>query len=178
MTAQHFEFAGRLARVQAGQGSFKSTLYVGPEEAYTVTFGRRGQRKNGALRNLFGNAAYPAIMIIAFSVGIAANIGARMISFVSRTAAPTANTIDYLMVMDFVLAMMLSSIIGVVFRIGIREHLGLRIAGILVGMAGLHNLVHQYPATFEVIFTPAWVGGIINSTEPYSLLIRGATIAF
>lgn len=178
MTAQHFEFAARLSRIESGVGSSKSTLYVGPEESYVVSYPRRGRGQGGGLRDAVANATYPLTIIFAFLVGVLANIGTRMISFLSNAAAPTADNIDYLLVMDFVIAMMLSSIIGVIFRIGIKDYIGIRIAGVIAAMIGLHNLVHLYPQKFEMVFSPVWVGIVINNTEPNSLLVRGVSIAF
>jgi hypothetical protein len=179
MTAQNFEFTARLARIEAaGLGSAKTTLYVGPDDSYQVQYGRRGAAQNSGMRGVMGNMAYPLTIISAFLIGVLGNLCTRWISFVSDIPPPTAENIDMVMVMDFVIAMMAASIIGVICRFGIREYIGLRIAGILAGMVGLHNLVHLYPTAFDTIFSPAWVGALMGSTEPGSLLIRGVSIAF
>ncbi len=178
MTAQNFEFAERLTRIQSGIGSAKTTLYVGPDDTYQVVFGRQGSGRKAGSRAALANLAYPLTILCAVLIGVLANICTRWISFYSDVPPPTADNIDYIMVMDFVIAMMASSIIGVICRFGIRAYIGLRIAGILGAMVGLHNLVHLYPALFEQIFSPAWVGAMLGNTEAGSLLIRGVSIAF
>jgi hypothetical protein len=178
MTAQNFEFAERLSRIESGIGSAKTTLYVGPDDTYQVVFGRRGRKQKRRVRGTFGNMAYPLTIVLAVMVGVMGNLCSRWLSFYSDMPPPTADTIDYVMVMDFVIAMMASSILGVFCRFGIRDYIGLRIAGILGGMVGLHNLVHLYPARFEQLFSPAWVGTLMGNTEASSLLIRGVSIAF
>jgi hypothetical protein len=178
MTIHHSEFAARIARIEQGIGSARTTLYVGPDDTYQVVFGHARHAKRSAVPRAFANVGYPLTILVAFTVGVLANLCVRWISFYSDLPPPTSETIDYIMVMDFVIGMMASSIIGVFLRFGIRDYLGLRIAGILAGMVGLHNLVHLFPMAFERMFSPAWVGVMIGNTEPASLLVRGVSIAF
>jgi hypothetical protein len=178
MTAQNFEFAERLARINGGIGSAKTTLYVGPEDSYQVAYHTRGQSRRGGVGSVFGNALYPMTLALAILVGVVAQFGTRWLMLVSDTPAAIAENIDYQLIMDFALAMMLSSVIGVFCRFGIRDYIGLRTFGILVGMIAGHNLVHMFPRFFETLYSPAWVGSVINSTEANSLLLRGVSITF
>jgi hypothetical protein len=178
MTIHHTDFAARISRIEQGIGSAKTTLYVGPDDAYQVVFGNARHAKHKRVPGTFQNLVYPLTILTAFAVGMLANLCVRWISFYSDLPPPNADNIDYMLTMDFVIAMMASSIIGVFFRFGIRDHIGLRVGGILAGMVGMHNLVHMYPSLFEHLFSPAWVGTMIGNTEPASLLVRGVSIAF
>jgi hypothetical protein len=169
------DFADRISRIEKGIGSSKTTLYVGLDETYSVSYHARG--KAGKLDTV-RNAGYPLSVLVAFILGLLSNAIARLAAFMSQGLPDgTANT-DHLMVMDFVTAMMLSVVIGACLGMNIRKFMVARSLGVVGGMLGLHNAVHIWPWLFEPVFTKLWVGYILSSTEARSLLWRGVSFTF
>jgi hypothetical protein len=175
MSTQQLEFSARIARIESGVGSSKSTLFVGVDESYLVSYPRRGRSAGNSVLDAVGNAMYTVMIVVAFLVGVAANCASRLIDFMSNGLPDGTENIDAMMAMDFTIAMMVSSVLGVFFRIGIRDFIVLRIVGILSGMFGLHNLVHAYPDYFAQIYTQVWVSYIINTTDSPSIFWRGVS---
>jgi hypothetical protein len=175
MSAQQTEFAARIARIEKGIGSSKTTLYVGLDETYAVRYRARG--KGGKL-DMARNAAYPLSVLVAFCVGVLSNAIARLAAVMSQGLPERGVNVDYLMMMDFITAMMLSLVIGACLGMNIRNFMVARSLGVVAGMLGLHNAVHMWPWLFEPIFTKLWVGYIMTSTEARSLVWRGVSFAF
>ncbi len=175
MSAQQTDFAARIARIEKGIGSSKTTLYVGLDETYAVNYGKRGASGKFQMAR---NASYPLTIAMAFCVGLLSNAIARLAAFLS-TGLPKGNVnLDYLAMMDFVTAMMLSLVIGAVLGMNIRNFMAARSLGVVAGMLGLHNAVHLWPDLFARIYTTPWVGYILSTTEPRSLLWRGVSFVF
>jgi hypothetical protein len=177
MSPHQLEFSARIARIESGVGSSKSTLYVGMDETYAVTYRRQGQQRAGnSVADTVRNLGYPLIVMTAFLVGVASNAAARYVDFISNGLPGPTDNIDLQMAIDFAIALMVSSVLGLVFRIGIREFVMLRVIGIAAGVLGLHNVVHAYPQHFEPVFSAIWVSHIVTSTEMGSIVWRGVSI--
>jgi hypothetical protein len=176
MSPHQLEFSARLSRIETGTGSSKSTLYVGADETYAVTYRQRGQKKGSPVSNGVRKIAYPLIAILAFAIGIASNVLARLADFMLNGLPDGTENVDLMLGLHFVAALMISSIIGVFFRFSISDFMVTRMIGIGAGMIGLHNVVHTHPQYFEPIFSAAWVNYIINSTEAATIIWRGASI--
>jgi hypothetical protein len=175
MSVHQTDFAARIARIEKGIGSSKTTIYVGLDETYAVQYRARGN--NGTL-DLARNAGYPLSVLLAFMVGILANTIARLAAFLSQGLPDPGVGVDYVMMMDFITAMMISVVVGAVLGMNIRNFMVARSLGVVAGMFGLHNAVHVWPWLFEPIFSKLWVGYILSSTEARSLLWRGVSFAF
>jgi predicted DNA-binding transcriptional regulator len=175
MSAQQSEFAARIARIEQGIGSSKTTLYVGLDETYAVKYRQRGQSGKFQMAH---NAAYPLTILLAFAVGVLSNAIARLAAFLSQGLPDGGTNLDYLMMMDFVTAMMLSLVIGACLGMNIRNFMAARSLGIVAGMLGLHNAVHLWPDLFARVYSTPWVGYILSTTEPRSLLWRGVSFVF
>lgn len=173
MSPQQNEFASRLSRIESGVGSSKTTLYVGMDESYAVSYRQRGQNGGASDR---GSGR---LMKVAFAalIGVAANIAARWTDFALNGLSDGTESVDGVLIAQFVMALVAASILGMVFGIGVRAFAVARVFGIVVGMVGLHNLVHVYPKQFEVVFSNAWVSQIVSTTATPSVLWRGASIA-
>ncbi len=178
MSLHQTEFSARLARIESGVGSSKSTLYVGMDETYSVSYGRRGAQKRGnSVADSIRNLGYPIMVILAFLVGVAANVAARLVEFRMNGLPTAADNIDVQMAINFGVALMIASVLGTVFRIGIRDFVMVRLMGIAAGVLGLHNVVHAYPQYFEQVFSTIWVSHITTATEAGSIVWRGVSIA-
>jgi hypothetical protein len=175
MSVHQTDFAARIARIEKGIGSSKTTIYVGLDETYAVQYRQRG---NGGALDLARNAGYPLSVLLAFCIGIVSNVIARLAAFLSQGLPETGANADYMMMMDFITAMMLSVVIGACVGMNIRNFMAARSLGVVAGMFGLHNAVHLWPWAFEPVFSKLWVGYILSSTEARSLLWRGVSFAF
>lgn len=175
MSVHQTDFAARIARIEKGIGSSKTTLYVGLDETYAVTYRARGT--HGTL-DLAHNAGYPLLVLLAFCVGLVSNALARLSVFMSQGLPDPTVGADMAMMMDFITAMMLSVVIGAVLGMNIRNFMMARSLGVVAGMFGLHNAVHIWPWLFEPVFSKLWVGYILSSTEARSLVWRGVSFAF
>jgi hypothetical protein len=178
MSTHHMEFSARLARIESGIGSSKSTLYVGMDETYAVTYGRRGHghARGSSVTDTFRKIGYPIIVMLAFLIGVAANLAARLVDFIWNGLPSAADNIDMQMAMNFGTALILSSVLGLFFRIRIRDFVMVRLIGIGAGVLMLHNVVHAYPQYFTPVFSPEWVSHIVSSTEAGSIVWRGVSI--
>jgi hypothetical protein len=175
MSVHQTDFAARIARIEKGIGSSKTTIYVGLDESYAVTYRARG---NGGKLDMARNAALPLTVLIAFGVGVLSNTLARLAAFLSQGLPEPGINVDYMMMMDFITAMMLSLVIGACLGMNIRNFMVPRSLGVVAGMLGLHNAVHVWPWLFEPVFSKLWVGYILTSTEARSLVWRGMSFAF
>jgi hypothetical protein len=174
MTVHSMEFADRLSRIEAGVGSAKTTLYVGLDEAYTVKYRPRG---NGVVDTRRTSGVFIK-SLSGFLVGVSANAAARWLDYFLTGLPDASKDIDVTLTMEFLIAVMLSAIIGVFLGIGLRKLMVARLLGIAAGILGLHNLVHAYPAPFEMAYSTEWVDSLLNTTEAHSILWRGASISF
>lgn len=177
MSTHHMEFSARLARIESGAGSSKTTLYVGMDETYAVSYGRRGVQRGNSVADTIRNLGYPLMVIIAFVVGVTANLAARLADFMMNGLPTATDNIDIQMAIDFGTAFVVSSVLGVFFRIGIRDFMMVRLIGIAAGTLAMHNIVHAYPQYFEPVFSQLWVSHIMTSTDAASIVWRGVSIA-
>ncbi|MFM2391721.1 MAG: hypothetical protein RLZZ437_3276 [Pseudomonadota bacterium] len=176
MTAQHFEFAGRLSRIEAGQGSFKSTLLVGPEDMHQVTYRQRGQKSKQKSR--FGALGRLVTAGTAVALAVLADMGAQIGIHMANLGAPTPETLDVFLAVQFAVAMIMSTLLGMVFSLRIHDFMVLRMAAILGSMFALHNLVHMYPEPFQQFAPGGWAQMVLSTTASDTLIVRGVTYVF
>jgi hypothetical protein len=175
MTVQDVEFAGRLSRIAAGQGSFKHMLFVGAEDVHQVTYRKRGQssgrnRRFNGLRKLIGLA-------MAVALAVLGGLGAKLALHMAGIGAPSEETLDVFMGAEFVLAMILSTILGIALRLRIQDFLLARTAGVLLAMVALHNAVHAAPEAFRYL-PGGWAESVLASTQANTIVLRGNVIPF
>jgi hypothetical protein len=178
MSAHLVEFSARLARIESGIGSSKTTLYVGMDETYAVTYGRRGRQRGNPVADSIRNMLYPLSVVVAFCIGVVAHGAALLLDFRLNGLPTSTDNIDIQMAINFVAALAVSSVLGVCFRIGVRDFLIVRVMGIVAGVLLLHNLVHAYPDHFAPVFSELWVSHVVSSTDANSIVWRGVSIAF
>jgi hypothetical protein len=175
MTVQDMEFAGRLSRIAAGQGSFKHMLFVGAEDVHQVTYRQRGQKsgRKSRFHSLRGLVLMPMALAAALTGVMAAKIGIHM----AGLGAPTEETIDVFLGAEFMLAMILSTALGLLVKLRMQDYLGLRVMAILAAMVGMHNLVHLYPQPFQDFAPGGWGQAVLSGTEANTLIVRGTVYA-
>lgn len=171
MTAQNFEFSNRLSRIEAGQGSFKHMLFVGAEDIHQVSYRQRGQ--SSGRKSRFGKLRGLVLMPAALLVGVAGVMGAKIAIHMAGLGAPTEDMIDVFMGAEFMLAMILSTVLGLLLKLRMQDYLGLRVLAIVAAMVGLHNLVHMYPQPFQAFVPGGWGQSVLSGTQANTLIVRG-----
>ena len=175
MTAHQAEFQARIARIKAGQGFTKSTVYVGMETAfsYMPPNRRRGGQGLAAL-NLGHALSFPMAMLVGF-----------LCHGLERYVDLTFNGLPDIKAMTDMQMLQMGGLafamtVVITHLIGLRDR-GLLLAkalGVVAGMLFLHNLVHARPDVFDQIYSPNWVGRVMAMTEPGSMNWRGISIRF
>jgi hypothetical protein len=174
MTMQNADFSARIARIEAGTGSSKSTLFVGMDEVYRVDYHARRHGRDSAA----SNAWYPISVAMTFVVGALSDLAIRWVDFMTKGLPAVEADPGMTMVVSFFTALLVSLVVGACMGVKVTEHLALRSAGIIAGMVGWHNAVHNYPELFGQAFSPLWVGAITRMTEPHSLVWMGHSVSF
>ena len=85
---------------------------------------------------------------------------------------------DIEMMVDLVAGLVCTLLICQVDRMCAPEQKVATALGVVVGLLAFHNLVHQFPEVFTVLFSKLWVTGVLTSTEAHSLLWRGISFTF
>lgn len=176
MSMHQTEFQDRIARIQAGKGFTKATVYVGLDQAFTYTPNSR--RRTGGLSQALANAGYALSFPFCMAVGFLAHVLERYANFVLAGLPDPKASID--------VEMFKMAATGMAIAVLATHLLGLRDKGLLVpkllgvasGMLFFHNLVHLWPQEFETVFSPIWVAKITAMTEPHSIFWRGISFPF
>jgi hypothetical protein len=176
MAAHQTEFHARIARIQAGEGFTKATVYVGQEIAFSYVPSHR--RKGGAAGQIVANAGYALSFPFCLAVGFLCHGAERLAEFALAGLPDPNENLD--------IAMVKMAVTGFLLTVVITHCLGLRDKGLLVpkllgvaaGMLFFHNLVHLWPHLFEQVFSPIWVAQITSMTEPRSMYWRGISFPF
>ncbi|MGL4320155.1 MAG: hypothetical protein ACRCS3_04765 [Paracoccaceae bacterium] len=175
MTAQHFEFSNRLSRIEAGQGSFKHMLFVGAEDIHQVTYRQRGH--SSGRKSRFGKLRGLVLMPASIIAAVAGVMGAKIAIHMAGVGVPTEETIDVFLGAEFMLAMILSTVLGTLLKLRVQDYLGLRVMAICAAMIGVHNLVHMYPQPFQDFAPGGWGQSVLSDTRANTLIVRGSVYA-
>jgi hypothetical protein len=177
MTPQQAEFTARLARIEAAAGKRSTTLYVGPDESYVLDRPVR-RRNRSALLVMMGNAAYPLSLVLSFLVGFLAFGIGRYIRFHLTGAADAPPDPDTEMLIEVCSGLVIAAMLGQFDRMKSFEYLVAKSLGVVVALLTFHNLVHEFPEQFKMLFSPIWVTKVVTQTEPFSLVWRGISFTF
>lgn len=176
ITAQKAEFQNRIARIAAGEGSTRATVFVGQD--FTFNYRPQNRRRNAGLAETLRNAGYSLSFPFCMAVGFlshALQCYARWILL--GVPQPSAN-IDIEMAVVALTGACIAVLLTHLLVLRDRGLLVPKVLGVASGMLFFHNLVHAYPAFFGQVFSPIWVARIISTTEPSSLLFRGVSFPF
>jgi hypothetical protein len=171
---QKNEFLSRLARIESGVGSSKSTLYVGVDGTVMANSSANAKLKKqalavpakpmgflgGILSMVFGAVALGLALYLRFSV--------------TGNAGPLDNS-DLAMVENGGVALLIALFCGYMVKMPMLKYTPICAIGVMLGMIGYHNLVHVYPAQFANMFSPVWVEEVVSSTPANSIIWRGET---
>lgn len=172
--SQKNEFLSRLARIESGAGSSKSTLYIGVDGTVMAT-----SKLNAKLqKQATATPAKPlgvvgALLSAAFGI-IALGLALYVRFLVTGQAGPLDNA-DLTMAMNGGAALGIAIFAGFMLKMPLLKYTPLSVVGIMVGLVGFHNLVHVYPTQFADLFSPVWVEQVVSSTPANSIIWRGQT---
>jgi hypothetical protein len=172
--AQKNEFTARLARIDAGTGSSKTTLYVGVEGTVLASSKNNAKLRKQAI-------AVPARPLGLFGVAGSALFGAVALGMalylrfaITGQAGPLDNT-DLTMAINGGAALAIALFCGSLVKMPMVKYTAAAILGVVAGLVGYHNLVHVYPGQFATMFSPVWVEQVVTATPAHSIIWRGQT---
>ncbi len=166
MTAHQAEFQARIARINAGQGYTKSTVYVGMDTAFSYM---PPNRRKAGLGFSVPNAGQALSFPLAMLVGFLCHGVERYADFRVFGLPDIKALTDVQMAKMAAIAFAMTLLVTHVMGLRDRELLLAKVLGVAAGMLFFHNLVHARPDVFEQIYSPNWVGQVMASTESGSL---------
>jgi uncharacterized membrane protein (UPF0136 family) len=176
MSLSNPDFNARVARIAAGTGSSKSTLFVGIDEVYQVTYRRRGKQAGPAAAA--GNVLMPVFMIIAMGFGALSFGIATWIRFqMQGQGAGVPNPMTEM-------AIQAAAALAVVFVIGRAIPFRARMLRVIMAISAVgtmflyHNAVHIFPDAFAQVFSQSWVDLVQATTKPQSVVWQGRSFTF
>ena len=169
---QKNEFLSRLARIESGIGSSKSTLYVGVDGTILASSKDSTKLKKQA-------TATPARPLGMFAAGLSVVFGVMMLGLalylrfsITGEAGPLNNS-DLVMAQNVGVALSMALFCGFMVKMPMLKYAPICAIGVLMGTVGYHNLVHVYPTEFARMFSPVWVEQVVTTTEANSIIWRG-----
>ncbi|MCA0043884.1 hypothetical protein [Celeribacter litoreus] len=178
---QKQEFYERLHR--SSQAQTKGPAKKGP--AHTKNYARNQRIQEIMERNredgISGSSIEPrlrltqvASYILAFAMGALAAFIARFLRFqIAGTAEQLSTDMD--LALDILFAIVVAFILREAVSLSAVKRMGAQVAGILIAIVTMHNVVHEMPSTFARLFSEQWVEHVLETTEPGTLYFRGHT---
>lgn len=121
------------------------------------------------------NVKYPAALVGSALVGMLAVFVARYVRFHLMGGSLAGEDADITMMIDGAIGAACSFLLFTALRFHGAEYKAAQTFGIFTMIVIMHNFVHAAPKTFSFIFSQEWTDEVIASTEPRSILFRGAT---
>jgi hypothetical protein len=175
---QDAEFAARLERIAAGGAHTRNTLFVGVDEAYVLPT-KKCKAKETRLEASLAFLYIPLTILLALFIGICAMVLVKVVHFHAFANAPIWDSAVTTTAINTMLAVLLSIIAGrLVFRDQAASLLSWQVIGVVFAATGAHNLVHQAPNLFALLFSENWVRQVLISTEFRTLIVGNMTLPF
>lgn len=172
--AQKSEFHARLARIESGAASSKTTLYVGMDETILVN--------NKANARLLKKAtAVPQKrlglmeLLLCIVLGVFSLVLGLYIRFSITGSADPLGSPDMEMMINGGLGLAITLFSGYFLRMPLLKMFPVGAVGVMAGVMAFHNLVHIYPEKFAEMFSPIWVEHVITATDANSIIWRGVS---
>ena len=172
--AQKSEFLARLARIESGAASSKTTLYVGLDETILVN--------NKANAKMLKKAAAvpqkrlgPLEMLLCIVLGV---LSLALGLYLRFTITGNTNPIggpDMNMSINAGIGLTITVFTGYFLRMPLLKMIPVGAVGVMAGVVAFHNLVHFYPEKFAEMFSPVWVEQVVTTTAANSIIWRGVT---
>ncbi|ATG46411.1 hypothetical protein CEW89_01805 [Celeribacter ethanolicus] len=110
--------------------------------------------------------------LLAFAMGGLAAVIARWLRF-QLSDGMTQVSADLDLALDVLFAIVIAFILREAVSLSAVKRMGAQVAGILLAMVTMHNVVHEMPDVFSRLFSPQWVAHVTDTTEPGTLAFRG-----
>lgn len=176
MSMSNPDFDARLARIASGKGSSKSTLYVGMDEVYQVSYPNRGKAAGASASS--SGILYPIALLIAFGVGAASHGGAAWIRFQLMGYGAGSGDIKTEYAIQAGSALVVALVLGTILGFRSRQTRVVMALGAIAALVLMHNAVHLYPAEFAQAFSAEWVEVVKASTTPRTAVFMGHAVSF
>jgi hypothetical protein len=176
MSLSNPEFDARIARIKSGKASSKSTLYVGLDEVYHISY--PGRAKTTAAAASINSAIYPVLVVLALLAGALSCAIAAWVRFQAMGYSVGPGDVNTEMAIQIGSALAAAVALNLVLQFRARA---LRVAmavGAVCSTFVFHNAVHIYPQAFATVFSPDWVEVVMDTTKPNSVLFRGRSYTF
>ena len=121
------------------------------------------------------NIRYPAAMVGAFLVGMLAVFVARYVRFQMLGGSLAGDDPDFTMIIDAAIGGGASFLLFAILRFEGHAYKAAQTMGIFAMICVMHNFVHAAPGLFGKLFSDQWTEQVVASTEPNSILFRGAS---
>ena len=173
ITAQQAVFHDRVGRILSGKGVVTmGTVFVGDETSFRRVPGQsRTSARTGWLRQAL---LFPSCVLAGFTGHVLVLLADWHLSGQN----PVGATADMVLARQAGIALAVTLALTLALRLGDRSMLLAKGLGVVLGLMLFHNLVHQWPAAFDQVFSPDWTAQVLAATEPQTLLIRGTAVAF
>lgn len=172
--AQKTEFLARLARIESGAGSSKTTLFVGLDETILVN--------NKANAKMLKKAAAvpqkrlgPLEMLLCLVLGVFSLVLGLYFRFSITGNTNEIGSPDVNMAINGGIGLAIMLLIGYFLRFPLLKMIPVGTLGVLAGLVAFHNLVHFYPEKFAELFSPVWVEQVVTTTAANSIIWRGVS---
>jgi hypothetical protein len=175
MPPHQSEFAARIARIESGSGSTKSTVFVGTDERYTSLPRQYAAAVRRARANSEEEKAPPSF-IFCFTLGVVAYGLGQFARFKMAGLPDPATDADTAMLTNGAFGLAVLMALSLLMGKRMRSLSIAKVMGLAAGLVLFHNVVHLAPTVFERAFSPEWVAQVTASTEPQSLYWRGESI--
>lgn len=171
---QKSEFLARLARIESGTASSKSTLFVGLNE--TILVNKKANAK------LLKKAAAvpqkrlgPLEVLLCVLLGVFSLVLGLYIRFSITGSGNPLGSPDIEMAINGGLGLTITLFSGYLLRMPLLKMVPVGAVGVMAGVMAFHNLVHIYPEKFAEMFSPIWVDQVIKTTDANSIIWRGVS---
>ena len=117
----------------------------------------------------------PIAFLVAVLAGALAVVVVRSLRFYMTGGTLVGTDPDVAMLSDIALAAAGAFLLVSVLQVSGAYLKAAQALGILVMVLGMHNAVHAAPGAFKAIFSNDWTDNVLTSTQPNSILFRGAS---
>lgn len=171
-------FRAKVTRLQK-RGPVATLAPIGPAEDQLLSprARRRTERRTRAAAKPPREPVRPMIFAIALVLGAAAVVGARfgraewLADFFPSALSGERDGLA--MLSDFTAALVFGLLLTAMLGARSRQFVAAQTIGAGAMVLAMHNLVHAAPDLWQMAFPPAWVGEVLVTTEPRSILITG-----
>jgi hypothetical protein len=185
MNAQQSEFSQRIARIERGEGSFKSMVFVGNDQTYHPDDLRRAVAKTAAVvttkvtprtRMRPRRRGFAALSIpLSFLIGASGFIAWRVVDFHLHGLASLSVDPIQMMAVNGATGMAIAIMVCQTLMLTAPQHILAAFFGLVAMGVGFPDLVTLAPDQFSDLFSPVWVGTLLAESAPMSAVVGTTT---